>query len=132
MKPEILEKAMEFVKTIPMDELYDVIRRITNLPDLTFTEQIKIDKWDQPQISFESQDIADKVGFLRLMFKEIQIANFNSSVKYVDNEDDPTQPGYFYYWGTACFRYTHPNGGSNGCDFLSFKYIQNQGWKFDI
>lgn len=120
-------KLIEWAEQIPMDELYAELRKLTGIADLKFTTKIR-ESNGYVFILFESQDLADQVGFLKLMFKEIRIANFNSKV-YYDTTDDEERPRYY---GTACFDYSHPSGGSNGCTFLTFWYDDRKGWEFEL
>lgn len=124
MQKKSKEEMLKWAESIPIEELYDELRHLTGLLDLKFTSMVALDRCDQPIIRFSSQDLVEKVGFLKLMFASIIIKEFNSSVKY--NEDDDQ----FSFWGTACFNYTHLRGGSNGCTFLTFWYT-DAGWKFD-
>ena len=123
-----IEEMVKWAENIPMEDLFSEIRRISGLSDLKFTYKV-VERNNSVRIYFESQDLIDKVGFLKLMFKEIVISQFNSEVTYkaYDDEDEPT----FHYWGTASFSYTHPSGGSNGCTFLTFWYDDRRGWTFD-
>ena len=121
------EKLMKWAETIPMEGLFDEIKRLTELNDLKFTYKV-VEGRSGVRIEFESQDLADKVGFLRLMFKEIYISQFNSEVYFKEEDDEEARPRY---WGTASFRYNHPSGGSNGCTFLTFWYDDKRGWEFD-
>lgn len=118
------DEYFKFAESINMNELFDEIRRLTGISDLKFTYKIKTNRYDEPYITFESQDLIEKVGFLKLMFSSIKIDQFNSEVKY--NEDTKE----FYYWGTAHFSYTHPSSGSNGCTFLDYAY-KNNNWIFE-
>ncbi len=121
------DKLLEWAENIPMEELYSELRRLTGLTDLKFTKKVKESR-GIIIIDFESQDLADQVGFLKLMFKEIYIANFNSEVYCKSDDGEESIP---HYCGTASFRYTHPSGGSNGCTFLTFWYDDRKGWEFD-
>lgn len=121
------EKLIEWAENIPMEELFAEIKRLTELNDLKFTYKV-VEGRSGVRIEFESQDLADKVGFLRLMFKEIYISQFNSEVCNKAEDGEEARPRY---WGTASFRYTHPSGGSNGCTFLTFWYDDKRGWEFD-
>lgn len=121
------EQLLEWAENIPMEDLYSELRRLTGLTDLKFTKKVRESR-GYIIIDFESQDLADQVGFLKLMFKEIYIANFNSEVYCKSNDGEEAIP---HYWGTASFRYTHPSGGSNGCTFLTFWYDDRKGWEFD-
>lgn len=121
------EQLLEWAENIPMEELYSELRRLTGLTDLKFTKKIRESR-GTIIIDFESQDLVDQVGFLKLMFKEIKISNFNSEVYYKSIDEEEAVPRY---WGTACFRYTHPSGGSNGCTFLTFWYEDRKGWEFE-
>lgn len=122
------EQLIEWAEQIPMDELYSKIRQLTGLSDLKFTSKVK-DVRGHIVVQFASQDLADRVGFLKLIFKEIQITQFNSEVYLkAENEDEEPIPRY---WGTASFSYTHPSGGSNGQTFLHYWYDDRTGWEFD-
>ena len=121
------EQLLEWAENVPMEELYNEIRRLTGLADLKFTKRVR-DINGIIIIDFESQNLADQVGFLKLMFKEIKITNFNSRVFYKSNEEDAIPR----YWGFAEFSYTHPSGGSNGCTFITFWYDDRKGWEFEL
>lgn len=122
-----IEQVIEWAESVPMDELYNELRRLTGLSDLKFTSKV-VNRNNSIRILFESQDLIDKVGFLKLMFKEIKITQFNSEVVYKTAEDDTE---YLLFWGTVDFSYTHPSGGSNGCTFLTFWYDDIHGWRFE-
>ena len=122
-----IEEMKEWAEKVPMEDLFSELRQITGLSDLKFTSRV-VERNNSVRILFESQDIVDKVGFLKLMFKEIVISQFNSEVVYEAHKGE--EPAY-HLWGTASFRYTHPSGGSNGCTFLTFWYDDRKGWTFD-
>lgn len=122
-----IEQVIEWAESVPMDELYNELRRLTGLSDLKFTSKV-VNRNNSIRILFESQDLIDKVGFLKLMFKEIKITQFNSEVVYKTAEDDTE---YLLFWGTVDFSYTHPSGGSNGYTFLTFWYDDIHGWRFE-
>lgn len=111
-----------WAEQIPMEELYNYIRDLTGLDDLQFTTNIHRDRrTGYPRIEFSSEDLVDKVGFLSLMFESIQITQFNSSISVKDDD--------IQYWGTACFSYQHPSGGSNGYTFCMFRFDGSE-WSF--
>lgn len=116
------EKIKEWAEQVPMEELFTELRKLTGLTDLKFTHKV-VESRGSVRILFESQDLVDKVGFLKLIFKEIVISQFNSEV--VIREGEPM------FWGTADFSYTHPDGGSNGKTFLTFWYNDHSGWRFE-
>ena len=118
------DKAFEFAENIPFDELFDEIKKITGVKELKFTKKIDEDRYGMPRIQFKSQDLAENIGFLKLMFKTLVISTFNTEIIY----DKDTNR--YRYWGTASFRYNHPSGGSNGYTFLTFWYDNN--WQFEI
>lgn len=122
-----MEQMKEWAENIPLDDLWNEIRRITELLDLKFTSKV-IERNGSVRIAFSSQDLVEKVSFLKLMFREIVISEFNSNVIFKAYGDE--EPA-FHYWGTASFSYTHPSGGSNGCNFLSFWYDDRKGWTFE-
>lgn len=122
-----VEEKIKWAEEIPIEILYEEIRKRTRLTDLKFTSKI-VERNNGVRILFESQDLSDKVGFLKLMFSEIKIAQFNSEIIYksYDNEDPILR-----WWGTVQFSYTHPSGGSNGCTFMTFWYDDIHKWQFD-
>ena len=123
-----MQELMKWAENIPMEELWSEIRRITGLSNLTFTHKIT-ERNGYVHIKFDSQDLVDLAGFLKIIFKELTISNFVSEVKYKAIDDNkeviPT------YWGTANISYTSLKG-SNGCDFLTFWYDDRTGWKFAL
>lgn len=122
-----IEEKIAWAEKIPMEELYAELRRLTGLTDLKFTSKVRESR-GYVIIDFESQDLVDQIGFLKLIFKEIRISNFNSEVVFkAYGDEEPT----FHYWGTANFSYTHPDGGTNGKTFLTFWYDDRKGWTFD-
>lgn len=148
-----IEQSKEWASNIPIEELFAELKKITGLSDLTFSTKI-VQHLDNtyPRIMFESQDIVEKVGFLKLMFASIVISQFNSEIRWITRMDTDSidkhryyddkeykreidnefySNGYFKYWGTTAFSYTHPGGGSNCCTFLTFWYDDNNGWKFE-
>lgn len=135
------DNAILFANKIPFDELFDEIKKITDLPDLKFNLQIedRRDARDLPKVTFTSQDISELSGFLKLMFKELYISNFSSQIKSYDDgkeEDDYffgnsyEDTAKFYYWCSVCFSYKHPAGGSNGYSFFNAEYYPEKGWEF--
>lgn len=123
-REQLIEEMQQFIDSIPMEELYSELRRVTGLSDLKFTKTIKTDRWGYPYISISSQDLVDKVGFLKLIFAEIYVKTFNSSIKQEEND-----PHKFYYWCTIDFDYTHPGGGHNGKTFYQAVY-RHDAWEF--
>lgn len=118
------EQLMKFAESIPMEDLFEEIRRVTNLHDLKFTYKIE-DRGSWVLIRFSSDELVEKVGFLRLMFASIRIEQFNSNIQMTKDDEE------LIYWGSASFRYDHPGGGSNGCEFLNFRYPEKtKTWEF--
>jgi len=114
---------MSWAESIPMDELWDEIREVTGINDLDFDYDI-YESRGYVRIKFKSQDLADRTGFLRVMFGELYIEEFNSEVYYKKEDHQPA------FWGSASFAYRHPDGGSNGYTFLRFWYDDTNGWQF--
>ncbi len=127
MNKEYKEEAQKFIDELPVEDLFAEIRKVTGLSDLKFTYKVKEYYDGRLGIQFTSQDLADRVGFLKLLFKELYITQFNSCIDYVNdgNEEDKE----LIWWGTASFRYTHPNDGSNEHYFLGFRYTKRKGWQ---
>lgn len=121
---QMIEKYQKFVDSISFEELFNYIRNITGLKDLKFTITQKEDRFGYPRIEFKSQDLIEKVGFLKVIFSNIYICNFNSEIRYNSENDS------FFYWCTVSIDYTHPGGGSNGKTFLTARYKANN-WTID-
>ena len=117
------DEMRKWAEQVPVEELYSEIRKLTGLSDLSFTTKIDEDRYGRPRIQFSTQDLVDKVGFLKLLFSYIDISTFNTEIKYNEERD------IFYWWGSAHFSYKHPSGGSNGHAFLTFWYDGN--WQFE-
>lgn len=116
-----------WAEKLNLEPLFDHIRDILELPDLKFTYEVR-DSGRGVNLMFESQDLSNRVGFLKALFANIKVASFNSDVRYSkeDDEEEATPK----LWGTASFRYTHPMGGSNGHSFLTYWYQDDRGWYF--
>lgn len=119
-RTELQKKKYEFAESISLEPVFNKLREMVDMPNLKFTSSIKEDRYGNPRISFESEDIADKTGFLKYMFKELRIASFASVISL-----EPLGAPFTYY-GTANFTYIHPDGGSNGYGILSYSYIDGE------
>lgn len=119
------DELVAWAESIPLDGLWDEIKKRTGLSDLVF--ESRINTTNPVRIHFESQDLADRVGFLKLMFEILRIEDFNSEVFVREMNGVPTK----IWWGTVCFCYVHPNGGINSMRFMSFWYVDGKGWQFD-
>lgn len=132
MNKEYKEEAQKFIDELPIEDLFAEIRKVTGLSDLKFTSRV-VERNTYFHIVFESQDLADRVGFLKLLFKELYITQSSSYVEYIndDNADNDYDEDNkeLVWWGSASFSYTHPGGGSNGHTFLSFRYTKRKGWQ---
>ena len=124
----------EFAHEIPFNELFAKISQLTGLNDLKFSVKF-VNGREGLRPEFESQDLVDKVGFLKLIFSSIKITSFNSAIaidkprNYDDIDYTKTYP--IYYWCTVDFSYEHPGGGSNGKTFLTAWYQDNQ-WQYRL
>lgn len=122
-----------WANSIPYEGLWDKLRGMTHIRDLRFEHSVS-DRRGYVRVFFQSEDLAPRTGFLRLMFEELYVSQFNSEVKYATKEVADRlgiEEGEPYWWGTACFDYQHPGGGSNSHKFLSFVYSDKQGWAFN-
>ena len=121
------EDLMAFGNTVPMEELFDKIREVTSLPELEFDYEVKKYPYGNGiGIKFQSQDIADKAGFLDLIFKTLYIYTGNNQIFASE------QTGELTYWAVISFRYDLQGGGSNGADFMRAWYTENSGWIFQL
>lgn len=111
----------EFAESVPMEELFDHIKELTGLHDLSFGVSREPDRRGRPRIQFDSQDLSDRVGFLKLLFKHLSIGSFGGEIR--------TRSGIPYYWVSVAFSYTHPSGGMNGYNFCDALYEDGQ-WTF--
>ena len=134
MNKEYKEEAQKFIDDLPVEDLFDEIRKVTGLSDLKFTYKVEESCDGRFEIEFTSQDLADKVGFLKLLFKELYIKQLSSFVEYVD--DDNEEDKYYYctikeleWLGMVSFSFTHLSGGSNYDAFLGFRYTKRKGWE---
>lgn len=127
MNKEYREEAQKFIDELPIEDLFAEIRKVTGLSDLKFTSRVVERNNNYFHILFESQDLADRVGFLKLLFKELYITQFNSCIEYVYDVNEDNKE--LVWWGSASFGYTHPGSGSNGHTFLSFRYTKRKGWQ---
>lgn len=128
MNKEYKEEAQKFIDELPIEDLFAEIRKVTELSDLKFTYKVKEYYNGRLGIEFTSQDLADRVGFLKLLLKELYITQFSSCFEYVYDVNEDNKE--LVWRGSAAFEYTHPGGGSNGHDFLSFRYDKRKGWQF--
>lgn len=127
------QRIEEFAHEIPFDELFDYIKKITNINDLNFNVEYKKTRGGEVYPVFESQNIADRLGFLSLVFKEATIGSFNSGVsvhKPENYEDIDYSVDYpLSYYCSITFNYELMSYGHNGCDFLRAYYEDGQ-WQF--
>lgn len=129
------QRIEEFAHQIPFDGLFDYIKDLTGINDLSFDIEFKKDRWGTIYPMFHSQNLADRVGFLNLIFKTIEISSFNSEVSADEpgwSNRDYSQDYQLSYWCTVSFRYTHPSGGSNGVTFMTAWYDEQNGWQFRV
>ena len=124
----------QYAEEIPFNELFDYIKKLTGIDDLTFEIKFTEDRFGKIRPTFKSQDLVDKVGFLKLIFSEIEISSFNSEI-VVDTPKDYHDMDYtmdypLRYWCTVDFSYNHPGGGSNGKTFLTAWYQNN--WEYRL
>ena len=120
------EEKFEFANRIPFEGLFDKIREVTGMDDLEFERKVVENYNKEPFIKYCSQDIADRVGFLTLMFKHLYIQQFNSGVAYDEGRKR------LYYWGTVAFAYEHQPCGTNASTFMSVWYDEVEGWSFRL
>ena len=118
-----IEKAKEFFHSIPIEELSDEIRKRTGLSDLIFNTKIK-DREYRLIIEYDSQDIVEKVGFLKLIFRELRV-KAEGLVEQSKAGDE------LVFWCTVDMDYYHPGGGHNGFPFLYARYTDKTGWHFE-
>ena len=62
------DKAWQWSETIPVEELFSEIRKVTGLDDLKFEHKIASDRYDCPRLEFTSQD-----------YEGVQLAKFTSN-----------------------------------------------------
>lgn len=125
MNKEYKEEAQKFIDELPIEDLFAEIRKVTGLSDLKFTYNFKEYYDGILSMQFTSQDLADRIGFLKLLFKELYITQNSSFIKYADDDNEDNKE--LVWWGSASFRYTHIGGGSNGQCFLDFRYTKRKG-----
>jgi hypothetical protein len=123
---EIYDAQTEWLNNVPLDELFVEIRKRTGIRELRFTSEMKSNWRHENYISIKSNDIADKTGFLQLMFRTLFIT---SELSVSQGDIDNGEPE-FSLWGTVGFKYKHPDMGGNGYNFLRCWYDDINGWQF--
>lgn len=118
------DELIAWAQTIPLDELWDEIRRITGIADLEFKHRLPTA--GPVRIFFESQDLEDRVGFLKHMFATCRIENLSSEVVVREKDGAPVK----IWWGTVCFNYTNHQGSHHSTTFMGFRYMEGEGWTF--
>lgn len=114
-----------FIDIIPFYALFNKIGEVVGLDDLKFEVDTAKDYAGNPRPVYQSQDLADRVGFLTPLFKHIYIQQFNSEVNF-------DKDGHPYYWGTVAFAYEHRPCGTNGHTFMTVHYCPATGWEFRV
>lgn len=119
------ERETDWIDSVPMYELFAKLKKETGLSHLTFTQDVENIR-NTNYITIKSNDLADQVGFLHLLFKTLRI---KSSLKVIKGDPEKNEPD-FWLWGGIDFRYSHTYGGSNGYTFLYCTYSDKDGWNF--
>lgn len=135
-REEYAQRIEQFAHEIPFDELFSYIEKVTGL-QLQWNLKFRTDRYGDLIPSFESNDVVDSAGWLKLIFKSLRIASFNSAIAedrphsmYDRSDEDRDARSYpLYYWCTVAIDYDHHDGGSNGKTFLSAQY-RNGEWNF--
>lgn len=121
------EELKAWAEQVDLSPLWQEIRKVTGLDDLNFSYKIKETR-SGLSLDFTSQNLAERTGFLKLMFKDLFITQFSSGIIWKSKTvDEP----YASIWGSVDFTYNHPGGGSNGISFLRYWYSDKRGWEFD-
>ena len=121
-----IEELKNWAENIDLEPLWQEIRRVTGLDDLKFTHKV-VEGRSGLRFEFSSQNLAERVGFLKLLFKDLYISQFGTGVSWKSDADEP----YALLWGSIDFTYNHPDGGSNGKSFMRYWYSDKKGWQFD-
>ena len=128
------QKLMEWASTIPMEELYSEIRRVTKISNLKFTskidERMGADGNMLIRILFSSQELTDQIGFLNLLISQLNIANGTSVIKY-KKIDENIYPIYYGEVFLKCSIHGGIGRNTHTCELFSFKYDDRTGWTFN-
>ena len=123
------EDIIAWAETIPLEELWSEIRKITGISELKFKHNI-CDSTSGVKIEFKTQNISDKIGCLGLIFKPVYIVSYDSNAYCYDNyyDDNGTHRFKFAFWVRVAFElgsYARPQ-----C-FLMAEYTDAKGWSFE-
>ena len=139
-KSDAAEKEVLNQAVMKIEDLYLILNRKLGI-NLEWKHTIKSARnGGREYLYCESSDIPlDSIGVCRYLFREIQLATFNSSTGtnktrvmtergYYDDEYDMSKPPKSYVWMTINFAYEHTGGGSNGHDFATC-WFEDGIWK---
>lgn len=122
----------EFKESIDLTPVFQWLSKVTGL-ELNFV----YDTNKQDMISFESNNIVDKIGAIGLAFESVVIDTFGNGITstkptiYDTEKIDYDKDYDLYYWASIHFSYRHVGGGTNGVEFATVQYVNGE-WKFTL
>jgi hypothetical protein len=138
------ERAAKFFEELKKPEnlepMFDYIRKLVGIPDLTFTVNVTKSWRNEEYIEFESNDLSDNF-IIRNAWQSFKIGNFNSNLSKESYEDgldrydrkketDLSKPAEIHYWWSIHYNYAHLDGGTNGADIADAWVDDKFNWTF--
>ena len=115
-----------FIDNIPMEPLYNEIRRILNIPELEF-EYEAYPSNGAYEVDIYSQDFIDMMPeAIKFLFKEMLVVS-NPYDTHVIRE---RRYGYYMFKGSIKLTCYTESGVLNGVEILDFAYDESNGWRF--
>lgn len=134
----------EFANRIPMDELYDYIRKVLGIPDLQFeTTMSNREIGGSTDIYFESNNFVDKLGCMNMIFSDMCVYSCSRIISIGENAFERSSgapkfkantTGEYKYWVNVgiCFHTYRQPKYSGDEPFMRAAYSDKYGWEFAL
>ena len=117
--------AVEFVKSIDFEPLWKFIQEKVGEAVAFETPEIRVSRRNTVTIEWQSENLAERAGIMKIAYKNLRICNFGGAV-VKDTEND----GKLKYWCSAHWGFEYRDGGSNGSGIAHVRYTDELGWEF--
>jgi hypothetical protein len=116
---------IEFGKRIDFTPLFQAVSKKLGLVNtLEFTKPSIHYMRGDFYVDCSSGNIADRVGVLASVLNNVYLFIVSSRIKW-DEENNR-----YFLWAIINFRYHHVSGGSNGLEFVTAWFNNEEGWTF--
>ena len=123
------EKLQEFIDSIPMDDLFDEIRRVLYIPELKFDYETYPSSDGSEEVDISSQNILPYMPTaVSFLFKEMLVGSNPFSTKIIKER----RYGYYIFKGgieLTC--YSRSGSSYESREFMDFSYSEQYGWRFN-